>query len=244
MAAFQFHTVSENLPGCFCYTEDMLEHHIQRQIVYDLAFSEGLRFSELKPDALENKAFDYHLKKVIAAGYVRKNDDGTYSLTSEGKRVGKGALKKQSRLIDRAYSTLLLAVRRPDDGAWLLVRRKTQPLLGLRGFMNASPIATQQTVQTAAAVCQEQTGLVGTFVPHGHGYFRIYRDGALESFIHFTLLVCSDIQGELHQNSELAEYYWDTDPDWQAPDMLPNMQTLFEMSQAPSGVFVERTFDI
>jgi hypothetical protein len=222
----------------------MLDHHIQREIVYTLAFREGMRFSELKPDELENKAFDYHLKKVIVAGYVRKNDDGTYSLTAEGKRVGKGALKKQSRLIDRAYSTLLLAIRRPEDGAWLMVRRKAQPLLGLRGFMNASPIATQQTVQTAAAICQEQTGLVGTFVPHGHGYFRIYRDGVIESFIHFTLLTCSDIQGVLRQNSELAEYYWDTDPDWQAPDMLPNMQTLFEMSQAPAGTFVEKTFDI
>lgn len=222
----------------------MLDHHIQRQIVYDLAFSEGMRFGELKPDTLENKAFDYHLKKVIAAGYVRKNDDGTYALTAEGKRVGKGALKKQSRLIDRAYSTMLLAIRRQDDGAWLLMRRRAQPLLGLTGFMNASPVANQETVQTAAQVCREQTGLTGTFVPHGHGYFRIYRDGALESFIHFTLLTCSDIQGELHQNSELAEYYWDTDPDFQAPDMLPNMQTLFEMSQAPAGCFVEKTFDI
>jgi len=222
----------------------MLDHHIQRQIVYELAFSEGLRFGELKPDALENKAFDYHLKKVIVAGYVRKNENGTYSLTSEGKRVGKGALKKQSRLIDRAYSTLLLAIRRPDDGAWLLIRRKSQPLLGLTGFMNAQPTVDKQTVQTAAQVCREQTGLTGEFVVHGHGYFRIYRAGGLESFIHFTLLKCTDIQGELVQNSELAEYYWETDPDFSAPEMLPNMQTLHKMSEAPAGSFVEKTFDI
>lgn len=222
----------------------MLDHHIQRQIVYDLAFSEGMRFGELKPDVLENKSFDYHLKKVIVAGYVQKSNEGLYSLTAEGKRVGKGALKKQSRLIDRAYSTLLLAIRRPEDGAWLLVRRKSQPLIGLTGFMNASPVSAQEATQTAAQICWEQTGLTGAFVPHGHGYFRIYRDGALESFIHFTLLTCSDIQGELHQNSELVECYWDTDPDWQGPEMLPNMQTLFEMSQAPAGCFVEKTFDI
>lgn len=222
----------------------MLDHHIQREIVYALAFSNGLRFSELKPDTLENKAFDYHLKKVIAAGYVIKNEDGTYSLTSAGKRVGKGALKKQERLIDRAYSTLLLAIRRPEDGAWLLTRRKVQPLLGLTGFMNASPTAHQEVAQTAAEVCWQQTGLTGTFVVHGHGYFRIYRDMALESFIHFTLLTCSDIQGELRQSTELAEYYWDTDPDFQAPGMLPNMQTLYKMSQAQPGSFVEKTFYI
>ena len=195
----------------------MLDHHIQREIVYALAFSEGLRFSELKPDGLENKAFDYHLKKVIRA---------------------------ESRLIDRAYATLLLAVRRPEDGAWLLMKRKSQPLIGLTGFLNAQPVASQEVTQTAADVCRQQTGLAGTFVVNGHGYLRIFRDGFLESFIHFTLLTCSDIQGELHQNSELAEYYWDTDPDWSAPDMLPNMQILYKMSQAPVGSFVEKTFDI
>ena len=77
----------------------MLDHHIQRTIVYTLAFAESMRFGELKPDELDNKLFNYHLKKVIAAGYVAKNDEGLYTLTSEGKRVGKGALKKQSRLI-------------------------------------------------------------------------------------------------------------------------------------------------
>ncbi len=221
----------------------MLDHHIQKNIVYTLAFSDGMRFSELKPDDLENKAFDYHLKKVIRAGYVKK-EDGVYSLTSEGKRVGKGAFKEQSRLLDRAYSILLLAIRREEDGAWLLVRRKSQPLLGLTGFPVAQPTAGEDTIQTAADVCREQTGLAGTFVVHGHGYFRIYRAGSLESFIHFTLLTCTDIQGVLAQNSELAEYYWDTDPDFSAPDMLPNMQTLRKMLEAPAGSFAEKRFDI
>lgn len=222
----------------------MLDHHIQRTIVYTLAFSSGMRFTELKPDELENKSFDYHLKKVILAGFVEKGSDGLYRLTSEGKRVGKGALKAQARMINRAYSTLLLAVRRPEDGAWLLMRRKAQPLIGLAGFMNASPVADQDVMQTAQQVCREQTGLAGQFVAHGHGYFRTYAGGSLESFIHFTLLVCTDIQGELHQNSSLAEYYWDTDPDWSAPDMLPSTQTLYKMLEAPAGSFVDQTFDI
>lgn len=226
------------------YTGGMLDHHIQRTIVYTLAFSDGMRFSELKPDELENKAFDYHLKKVIRAGFVEKGSDGSYRLTSEGKRVGKGALKQQTRMINRAYSTLLLAIRRSEDGAWLMMRRKVQPLIGLAGFMNASPVAECDIVDTAAQVCQEQTGLTGCFVVQGHGYFRTYTSGSLESFIHFTLLVCNDIQGALRQNSSLAEYYWDTDPDWSAPDMLPSTQTLHKMLAAPQGSFVDQTFDI
>ena len=220
----------------------MLDHHIQKHIVHTLAFLEDARFSELKPDELENKAFDYHLKKVIKAGFVAKQADGTYALTSEGKRMGKGVYEQRGRL-DKAYSTLLLAPRRAD-GAWLMMRRKAQPLLGLAGFMNASPVATQSVQDAAAHVVQQQTGLTGSFVVHGHGYFRTYRAGMLESFIHFTLLTGNDIQGELRQNSQLAEYYWDLHPDWSAEDMLPSTQTLRKMLEAPAGVFVDQTFDM
>ena len=50
------------------------------------------------------RAFTYHLKKVIKAGLVEKQDDGHYTLTMKGRRVGKGALKKESRLLDRAFN--------------------------------------------------------------------------------------------------------------------------------------------
>src|SRR6187549_3745870 len=109
------------------YTNDMLDHHIQRSIVYNLAFADSLRFGELKPYDIDNKLFTYHLKKVVSAGYAVKLESGEYALTPEGRRVGKGALKKQSHLIDRAYSVLLLSIQR-EDGAWLLYRRQTHPL--------------------------------------------------------------------------------------------------------------------
>jgi hypothetical protein len=220
----------------------MLDHHIQRTIVYQLAFADSLRFSELKPDDIDSKLFTYHLKKVVAAGFVIKNDDGEYALTPEGRRVGKGALKKQSRMIDRAYSILLLAIQRKEDGAWLLYRRQTHPLLGLTGFMQAQPVAEQDVAVTAKQECLAKTGLEGDFAVHGHGYFRVYREEALESFIHFTLLKCTDIQGEVHQNSGAAEYYWDAAPDFAAADMLPNMQILHKMCAAPAGMFAEETF--
>jgi len=220
----------------------MLDHHIQRSIVYHLAFTESMRFNELKPDDIDNKLFTYHLKKVVAAGLVVKTPDGEYTLTPEGRRVGKGALKKQSRMIDRAYSILLLAARRKEDGAWLLYKRQTHPLLGLVGFMQAQPLADQNTLDVAAAACEDQTGLRADFNVHGHGFFKAYRDDQLESFIHFTLLVCTDIRGQLHPASEQAGFYWDTSPDFAAENMLPNMQTLHKMCAAPAGSFVDETF--
>lgn len=222
----------------------MLDHHIQRSIVYQLAFEPSMRFGELKPDDIDNKLFTYHLKKVIAAGYVAKNDDGLYILTSEGRRIGVGALKSEHRLIDRAYSTLLLAIRRKHDGAWLLYRRNTHPMIGLAGFMHVQPVVDMASTEIARLECRDKTGLDGEFSVHGHGYFRVYDKDQLESFIHFTLLVCDDIHGELAPNNILADYFWEMAPDFSAPHMLPNMQTLYELYTGPSGTFTEQTFHL
>jgi hypothetical protein len=221
----------------------VLDHHIQKSIVYDLAFAESLRFSDLKPDELENKAFTYHLKKVISAGLVQKLESGSYSLTAKGRRVGKGAFKKDSRLLDRAYSILLLAVR-SIDGKWLLYKRQTMPLLGLTGFMQAQPVAEIDARRTAQQTCLEQTGIEAEFAVQGHGYFRVYRKGELESFIHFTLLFAETEAQVLPDTAVSAGYFFAETPNFESPDMLPNMRTLHKMCLDPPGSFVEATFEL
>lgn len=222
----------------------MLDHHIQRDLVYRLAFSEGLRFSELKPDEIENKLFTYHLKKAMAAGFVEKDEEGLYRLTPEGRRVGVGAFRSHHMSIDRAYSILLLVVRRKSDGAWLLTRRQTHPLFGRSGFMHVAPHANAEAPERARQECKDKTGLDGEFTVCGSGFFRYYDGDELESFTHFTLLKCDDVRGELSQNNELAEYFWDTEPDFEAEGMLPNMPMLKDMYQSQRLQFVEKTYHI
>lgn len=220
----------------------MLDHHIQRSIVYRLAFSRGLRFSELKPDVLENKLFTYHLKKVLSAGYVQKSSDGLYSLTPEGRRLGVHVLETENILPALADSVLFLLIRRASDGAWLLYRRKTHPLQGRVGFMHCRPEIDQNSTDTAAA-CLQKIGLTGTFKVLGGGYFRVYEREELESFTHFTLLVCEDAAGELKSDDEFAEYFWQQDPDFRAADMLPNMKSLVARYEHGETFFLEETLE-
>lgn len=222
----------------------MLDHHIGRTIVYRLAFADRMRFSELQPDAVENKLFSYHLKKVVSSGYVQKNDDGTYSLTPEGRRLGIRVLDSQMSAVDRADSVLFLAIRRQNDNAWLLYRRKTHPLINRVGFMHASPIATESTVQTAARVCLDKTGIDAHFRVLGSGYFRVFEQAKLESFTHFTFLVSDDANGDIVQNDSTAEFYWDADPDFAASDMLPNMKLLGNAHKANQLFYIEETLSI
>lgn len=219
----------------------MFDHHLQRAIVYRLAFTPGLRFSELKPDTIENKLFTYHLKKVVAARLVAKQPDGTYALTAEGRRLGTRVLDKQLALVDQPESVLFLAIRRPQDKAWLLYRRKTHPLLNKVGFMHCTPRADEPIEITASKQCLEKTGLKASFNILGGGYFRVFRGPELESFTHFTLLVSDDAEGDLRQNDEFAEYFWAANPKFTDPDMLPNMKTLADFRKTNTVFFAEET---
>lgn len=212
--------------------------------MYRLALTPSLKFSELKPDTLENKLFTYHLKKVVAAGLVEKNADGEYALTSEGRLLGVHVLENTQAIADRAYSVLFLVIRRKSDGAHLLYRRKSHPLFGRVGFMHATPNAHESSIETAARICKERTGLDVEFSALGSGFFRIFESDKLESFTNFTLMVCEDAQGELLQNDELAEYFWAEAIDQERPTLLPNMPTLIELYETGKPFFVEKELTV
>ena len=217
----------------------MLDHHLQRSIVYRLAFSAGLRFSELKPDTVENKLFDYHLKKVLAAGYVMKDGAGLYTLTPEGRRLGTRILDKQQALADQAESVLFLIIRQAADGAWLMYTRGTHPMLGYSGFMHCTPNANEPCEVTAARECLERTGLQASFRALGGGYSRIKADdGTLESFTNFTLLVSDDAEGDLIQHDTYAEYYWEATPSADRT-YFPTTAALMEAYERNEPFFIE-----
>jgi len=222
----------------------MLEHHIQKSIVYKLAFNEALRFSELKPDDLDNKLFNYHLKLVISAGLVKKDANGLYSLTAEGRRVGVGVLDKQFAALDKAYTVLFLIIRRASDKSWLLFKRKTHPLLGEIGFMHADPSAEKSVYKTAQDELLVKTGLRATFNYLGSGFFKVIKDGGLESYTHFTALVAEDAAGELSQNSDKGEYFWAADISDTKGQLLPTAQALVGQYTQGQQFFIERTFNL
>ncbi len=219
----------------------MIEHHIQRSIAHRLAFSDGLRFGELKPDSIDNKLFNYHLKILVRDGVVEKKDDGLYQLSADGKRLGLRTFMGNEPLTEHAYSVLILVVRRKVDGAWLLYTRNTHPLLHLQGFMHAVPEYDTAITDTARRQLQAMTGLIGEFTNLGSGFFRVFKDDTLESFTHFNMLTCEDAQGDLVVNDERASYDWVHDPDFSADTMIPNSKTLASVYSKGEPFFIEET---
>lgn len=222
----------------------MLDHHLQRGIVYHLALTRAMRFSDLKPGEIENKLFTYHLKKVITAGYVQKDEEGLYRLTSKGRRLGIRVNESTQQLIDKPESVFFLVIRRKADGSWLLYKRNTHPLIGRVGFMHAKPVLALDAPQSARLACKERVGLDCEFTVLGSGFFRVFEDSELESFTNFTLLVCENAEGELRPNDKLAGYSWQTEPNFSDETMLPNMQILSELYLKGKPFFIEKRLRI
>lgn len=223
----------------------MLDHHLQRSIVYKLAFTPSARFSDLKPDTVDNKLFTYHLKKVLQEGLAVKSEEGVYILTPEGRRVSTDALDKEQALItERPLSALFLVVRRKSDDAWLLYKRGTHPLIGQNGFMHCLPSYLSSVTEAASEQCEAKTSLIGDFTALGGGYIHIFRDSELESYTHFTLLYCDDIQGELQPRDKKASYEWVFEPDFTASSMIPTTGILKKLYEAKQPFFIEKTFHI
>lgn len=223
----------------------MLDHHLQRSIVFSLAFTPDRRFSELKPDEVDNKLFTYHLKKVLQAGYVTKSADGLYALSAAGRRLSTGVHdNEQALIIERAHSVLYLIIRRKSDGAWLFYTRHTYPMLGYSGFMHCNPTVSKTVAQAAADQCAIKTGLHGDFSALGGGYFRVYEGERVESYTHFTLLYCDDIQGELAPGDKQADYFWVNSPDSYSQLLFPATDVLLQAYRQKQPFFIERTFQI
>jgi hypothetical protein len=220
----------------------VLEHHLQKNIVRILTQVESQRFGELKPDTIDNKLFDYHLKKVMIAGLVEKLPTGGYRLTSLGRRVGKDVVRQSDYLIDRAYSVLFLVIRRSQDGAWLLCKRKTHPLLNMIGFMDAIPRSYESILQTAQETALAKTGLEANFTVRGSGYLRAMNGPSMESFTHFTALEATDVADTLQQYDELAAYHWQESLQLDESKLLPTVPLLIEQLSQPEQFFIEQSF--
>ncbi|MCA9349090.1 hypothetical protein KC878_03015 [Candidatus Saccharibacteria bacterium] len=218
-------------------------HHIQQKILMRLAFNDSLRFSELKPDEYENKLFDYHLKQLLRDKLVEKDQTGNYTLTAVGRQVGIRNLTV-AKSGPQAHTILFLAVRAGANGPWLLYKRLVHPLKDRIGFMHASPVIGNSLETAASQELLSKTGLTADFAVKGSGIFEMWSRENLESFTHFVLLYSQDISGQLQPSHSHAEYFWAEGPDFNSPDMLPNMPVLVDKLADNQLFFIQKTFNL
>ena len=222
----------------------MLEHHLQKEILFKLVTSPSARFAELKPAGVDGNIFTYHLQQLIKQKYVVKEKNGTYGLTSLGKAVGINILLSPKELLEQAHSVFFIIVR-DKDGRWLLRKRLAHPMYGKIGFVHGEPNAHESLSVSAKKALKERTGLTATFTPMGSGYIRIFNGEDLESFTHFTLLRAHDLTGTLVKIKGNGENIWLDKPDFKSEEMIPSMSDLGQVIEdGASKIFVELEYQV
>ena len=138
---------------------------MQLLILKRLLYNPTLRYSEMKPDPeMGNNKFDFHLNRLVKAGYVSKSGT-TYLLTDAGKELA-GRMDTDRVIIEKQakIGVFVAPIREDERGRreFLIYTRLKQPFYGCQGFLSGKIGYGEEVLAAAARELFEETGLLGT----------------------------------------------------------------------------------
>lgn len=211
-------------------------HHIQRTILDRLATSKNLRYSEIKPDDLDGNVFGYHLKSVMSDGYVEKNADGTYQLTSSGRNYIVHRYEDSSR---SAHTIFLIVIR--HGSSYLLRRRKVQPMLGYSGFIHGEPEPGMSVIEAATNRLRDKSNLDISLSIRGSALITQSLNDELQSYSHVVILYGETKSDNIKSGDETGENFWSEIN--AVDDLLPSCHDIIDLIESGDSWF-EKSYDI
>jgi 8-oxo-dGTP pyrophosphatase MutT (NUDIX family) len=188
-------------------------HPVQLHILERLRTAgTGLRYSDMRPDEIENDLYNYHLRYLVGQGLVEKSDGNRYRMSLSGKRY----LMELNPVTELGEShrfklaSLCLALRNAGPGLEALYQRRArQPHAGEVGIIGGGIKRGEPAVAAANRRLWEEAGLAGNFTLLGMVRKR-YFDPAGEIFsdILFHVCVCTDSHGQLVAENEFGLQLW------------------------------------
>lgn len=150
------------------------DHYIKRDIIRHLLTVPSARYAQLRPKNLESNLFMYHLKQLMKDGVVKKNDDGSYGLTSYGMQMSDRISLESLKLRIQPKLITILVVKNPK-GEYALIERTHQPFLNYKGFPSGKIHYGEVLQDAARRELAEKTGLTdieltlrGTYIMRYH----------------------------------------------------------------------------
>lgn len=137
-------------------------HPVQMQILRELVFRPGSRFSELNTLELTSDHFTYHLSRLVETGLVAKDKD-RYSLSISGKKFA-GQIDTDQVIIQKQAKIGIIACgRRKYRGQeeYLVHTRLKEPFYGYHGLPTGKIKLGESIFEAAQREFQEETHLTG-----------------------------------------------------------------------------------
>lgn len=215
-------------------------HHIQRSILDQLASKSSARYSEINAHHTDGNTFTYHVRRLMAAKYVTKADDGTYQLTQKGKTY---IVHRYEDPQTSAHSVFLI-VARDGAGNYLLRQRLVQPHLDFYGFVHGEPKENEPILETASKRFYDKTGLRAHMQVFSSGLIRIYEREQLESFSHCVVIAAEVQHGSLKPGDATGENVWSALSKFDSLRLLPSTRPIIDAVHRNDQSFFDSTYTL
>jgi ADP-ribose pyrophosphatase YjhB (NUDIX family) len=192
------------------YEADAHEH--QMLILRHLLMRPDAGFSELqKTMEIESDAANFHIKRLVQAGYIAKNSKGRYLLTMQGKEYA-NRMDTDEHVIEKQAKVAVCLMIRRDDGKELVQQRLKQPYYGYWGRPTGKVRWGETILEGAARELMEETGLIADMA-HESVFHKLDHNSMTGELLEdkiFFMIRCTNIRGNLIEEFEGGRNAWMT----------------------------------
>lgn len=214
----------------------LVEHFIQRDILRTLSRRQGLSFSELKPQGIDNGIFSYHLKSLLSAGLVVRNDE-QYSLSVEGTQYVSWVTRTNLDVHPQPKLFCFLIIEN-ERGEFLLHKRNAQPFLGRYTFPGGALFFGEDLGELVTRQLLEKVGFRIKMQDRGMASLRLGEGGYVMSHTYAHLFYGTVLYGPRpHAKDKRFTPEWVSLDDLAEANLLPDVRVIVDKLKTTKEYF-------
>jgi len=217
-------------------------HQVQMEVLRKLLFMKQASFSELlKATDLTSDHFNFHIKQLIDAGYLKK-EDGSYELTRSGKEYA-NRMDTDEKVLEKQPKISVLLIVENEDGRFLSQQRLKQPFYGFWGRATGKVRWGETLEEAASRELEEETGITADFRFAGLYHKMDYeKTGDFLEDKYFMVMYGINPKGEL-RDAEGHHNEWLTVEELEAKDkVFESIAEIVEFAQDNSKSLFEQSY--
>lgn len=188
-------------------------HQAQTKILRELLFLPATNFTNLqKVTGLESDHAKFHIKRLVAIGYIDKTESGKYKLSLKGKEYANKLDTDSDKIERQPKVTVMLVVEKEIKGEkhYLIQQRLKHPYFGFWGAPTGKIRWGESILAAASRELLEETGLKGIFEHRSVFHERVRHEKTheiIEDKI-FHIMFCNKTTGKLIEDYEGGHNAW------------------------------------